>query len=168
MHHERPRGNIRRATETCDTSTLTANAKFAPVRKPASAYALNSLPRSVKKYIHRRKGVQIRSVQMQGYTDLFYVVCAAPNDIAPFWGIAFYGSEYCIVRQGLPLLARDFVEQHELYHLTDSHYQTESVLIRELKATLNALFRQPVGFAFCMLLSATNISRIRLYRQNDP
>lgn len=109
------------------------------------------------------RSVSVRTTYLQGYQHPFYIAYLSKDALVPFFGLAIYGTNYCLVAHELPMQAKKFVEAHEMYHLTDKHYDTSGVAAREFRATLWAARQEPRGFLQCTILSITNISRIHLY-----
>ena len=54
------------------------------------------------------------------------------------------------IRNDLPKIVKEFVKEHELYHLKD---KSEFWLCREIKANFYGLFKHPLGFFICVIMS---------------
>ncbi len=81
--------------------------------------------------------------------------------IAPKFGIAYGNNKDCIVRNDLPGLVKNFVTEHELYHLRDPH-TWGGWIGREIRANIVPGVKDPVGLAATILYSL-NPERLRLY-----
>jgi len=63
------------------------------------------------------------------------------------------------VRKDLPKIVRNFVKEHELYHLID---KSDFWIWREFKANLHGFMKYPFGFLLCGVMSLTP-SRLKFY-----
>jgi len=63
------------------------------------------------------------------------------------------------VRNDLPKIVKEFVKEHELYHLKD---KSQNWVWREVKANLYAFFKHPLGFIICTIMSLSP-ARLKFY-----
>ncbi len=77
----------------------------------------------------------------------------------PAFGVADIKKNTVYVRKDLPKIVKNFVKEHELYHLRD---KSKVVLWREIKANVYGLFRHPLGFLLCLIMSLAPY-RLKLY-----
>ena len=77
----------------------------------------------------------------------------------PAFGVVDIKGNTVYVRKDLPKIVRNFVKEHELYHLRD---KSKVVLWREIKASVYGLFRHPLGFLLCVIMSLAPY-RLKLY-----
>lgn len=80
--------------------------------------------------------------------------------IFPAFGRAFPEFRLALVRKDLPEPVRDFVEDHERYHLTDP---ARWWLWREIKANVYAFVRHPWGGTRCVFMSVFSLDRVKFY-----
>jgi hypothetical protein len=78
------------------------------------------------------------------------VIYQTREDLYPRFGLALPNKEEVYVREDLPRCVKRFVIRHELYHLVD---KAEWWVLREIKATVHATMRHPIGFIACVLMS---------------
>jgi hypothetical protein len=72
------------------------------------------------------------------------------ENLYPRFGLALLGKGQVHVREDLPECVKRFVISHELYHLVD---KAQWWVLREVKATVHAAMRHPIGFIACVLMS---------------
>ena len=82
------------------------------------------------------------------------IIYVKKDDLYPLFGLAKDGKAY--VRDDLPGIVKEFVREHEIYHLNDC--RTDAWCWRELRANLYAACKHPLGFL------ATSIMSIAPYR----
>ncbi len=63
------------------------------------------------------------------------------------------------VRNDLPNSVKEFVKEHELYHLRD---ESKNWIWREIKANFYGLFKHPIGFVRCVIMSLSP-HRLKFY-----
>jgi len=90
------------------------------------------------------------------------IVYVDKEKIEPYFGYAYPEKGYAYVQRNLPILVRDFVTTHELYHLKD---KANSRFWREIKANVVAGFYHPIGFTLCLIMSLST-NRLKLYYQS--
>jgi len=54
------------------------------------------------------------------------------------------------IRSDLPKIVKEFVKEHELYHLKD---KSKKWIWREIKANIYGAFKHPIGFIICFIMS---------------
>lgn len=89
-------------------------------------------------------------------TKIKYV---SKKKLYPAFGAADIKKNTAYVRKDLPKVVKKFVKEHELYHLRD---KSKVVLWREIKATFYGLFKHPLGFLLCLIMSLAPY-RLKLY-----
>jgi len=89
------------------------------------------------------------------------VIYQTRENLYPRFGLALLGKGQVYVRKDLPECVKRFVISHELYHLGD---KTQWWIWMEVKATIHAAIRHPIGFVACASLSLAP-HRIRYYWQ---
>ena len=87
---------------------------------------------------------------------IFYV---EKDSIYPAFGLAELKTNRIYIRKDLPTSVQKFVEDHELYHLTDD---AKFWLWREIKANLAGALKHPWGFVVCSVMSLAPY-RLKLY-----
>jgi hypothetical protein len=87
------------------------------------------------------------------------VVYTSKEELYPLFGKAIPQAQVAYVRKDLPHRLKEFVKEHELYHLGD---KAACWYWREIKANTFGALKHPLGFALCLLLSLT-LSRLRYY-----
>lgn len=85
----------------------------------------------------------------------------------PAFGLANFETKTVYIRKDLPKLAREFVLQHELYHIKDYDSLTKrkegySVFKGEIKANFFPFLKDPMGGIITLILSL-NPKRIKFY-----
>ncbi len=83
------------------------------------------------------------------------------NELYPAFGEADVKKQIAYVRKDLPNLVRDFVKDHELYHLND---KSKNWVWRETKAGIFSGIRHPIGLIVTILISL-HPDRLKLYVQ---
>src|SRR5512147_344825 len=78
------------------------------------------------------------------------VIYQTREDLYPSFGLALPERRQAYVRDDLPGCVERFVISHELYHLWD---KGQWWIWREVKATVHAAIRHPIGFTACVLMS---------------
>jgi hypothetical protein len=78
------------------------------------------------------------------------VIYQTRKDLYPRFGLALRDKQLVYVRDDLPGCVKRFVIGHELYHLKD---KAQWWIWREVKATIHAAMRHPIGFIACVLMS---------------
>jgi hypothetical protein len=89
------------------------------------------------------------------------VAYASKEELHPRFGYAVLEIQLAYVRRDLPGCVREFVREHELYHLGD---KSRWWLWREIRANAAGALKHPLGFALCLFLSLTP-SRLRYYAE---
>jgi len=89
------------------------------------------------------------------------VISQTRDDLYPRFGLAFPDEQQVYVREDLPRCVKRFVISHELYHLVD---KAQWWVLREVKATVHATMRHPIGFIACVLMSLAPY-RLKYYAQ---
>ena len=77
----------------------------------------------------------------------------------PAFGSSNIKKKTIYIRKDLPFIVREFVKEHELYHLKD---KSKTILWREIKASVYAGIKHPIGFFLCVIMSLSP-SRLRFY-----
>ena len=77
----------------------------------------------------------------------------------PAFGEAHIGKKVVYVRKDLPKIVKKSVKEHELYHLKD---KSKVIFWREIKANFYGLFKRPLGFLLCLIMSLAP-SRLKFY-----
>jgi hypothetical protein len=83
------------------------------------------------------------------------------ENLYPSFGVALRGKDQVYVRKDLPECVKRFVISHELYHLRD---KAQWWIWMEVKATIHAAMRHPIGFVACASMSLAPY-RLRYYWQ---
>ena len=78
------------------------------------------------------------------------VIYQTREKLYPRFGLALPDRQLVYVREDLPECVKRFVISHEVYHLSD---KAEWWMWREIKATVHAAMRHPIGFIGCVLMS---------------
>ncbi len=89
------------------------------------------------------------------------VIYQTRDDLYPRFGLALPDERQVYVRDDLPDPVKRFVISHELYHLKD---RAQLWIWREVKATVHAAIRHPIGFFACVLMSLAPY-RLKYYGQ---
>jgi hypothetical protein len=89
------------------------------------------------------------------------VIYQTREDLYPRFGLALPDKQQVYVREDLPGCVKRFVINHELYHLVD---KAQWWVLREVKATVHATMRHPIGFIACVLMSLAPY-RLKYYGQ---
>jgi hypothetical protein len=89
------------------------------------------------------------------------VIYQTREDLYPRFGLALPERQQVYVREDLPEYLKRFVISHELYRLGD---RSQWWVLREVKATVHAAIRHPIGFIACVLMSLAPY-RLRYYGQ---
>ena len=89
------------------------------------------------------------------------VIYHTREDLYLRFGLALPNKEEVYVREDLPRCVKRFVISHELYHLRD---KAQWWVRREVKATVHATMRHPIGFIACVLMSLVPY-RLKYYGQ---
>ena len=89
------------------------------------------------------------------------VISQTRDDLYPRFGLALPDEQQVHVREDLPRCVKRFVISHELYHLVD---KAQWWVLREVKATVHATMRHPIGFIACVLMSLVPY-RLKYYGQ---
>ena len=77
----------------------------------------------------------------------------------PAFGAVDVKKNIAYIRKDLPRVVKKFVKEHELYHLRD---KSKVVFWREIKANIYGLFKHPLGFLLCLIMSLAPY-RLKLY-----
>jgi hypothetical protein len=72
------------------------------------------------------------------------------GDLYPRFGLALPEKNQVYVGKDLPESVKRFVISHELYHLRD---KAQWWIWREVKATIHAAMKHPIGFVACVSMS---------------
>ena len=89
------------------------------------------------------------------------VIYQTRENLYPRFGLALLGKGQVYVRKDLPECVKRFVISHELYHLGD---KAQWWIWMEVKATIHAAMRHPIGFVACVSMSLAP-HRLRYYWQ---
>jgi hypothetical protein len=89
------------------------------------------------------------------------VIYQSRGTLHPRFGLALPVKNQVYVREDLPESVKRFVLSHELYHLVD---KAQRWVWREIKATVHAAMRHPIGFIACVFMSLAPY-RLRYYGQ---
>ena len=101
---------------------------------------------------------------MYTYKDKQYKVnFVEKSELYPFFGMAYMKLGYAKVRKDLHPLVKEFVTQHELYHLRDTK-KWGGVLGREIRASIVPGLKNPLGLMACILVSLFSKERRALYK----
>ncbi|MBM4177251.1 hypothetical protein FJ208_00395 [Candidatus Gribaldobacteria bacterium] len=96
-------------------------------------------------------------------TSNYKIFFVDKKQIYPFFGEARneFGNKMALIRKDLPQNVKDFVIRHEIYHLQDEAHK--GFIARELYANLAAAYLEPFGFLKTILLTLSDINRIKYY-----
>ena len=89
------------------------------------------------------------------------VIVQTREDLYPRFGLALPDKQQIYVRGDLPGCVKRFVISHELYHLKD---RAQWWVWREVKATVHATMRHPIGFIACVSMRLAPY-RLKYYGQ---
>ena len=89
------------------------------------------------------------------------VIYQTREDLYPRFGLALPVKNLVYVREDLPDRVKRFVISHELYYLGD---KAQWSVWGEIKVTVHAAIRHPIGFTACVLMSLAPY-RLRYYGQ---
>jgi hypothetical protein len=89
------------------------------------------------------------------------VIYQTRENLYPNFGLALRGKDQVYVRKDLPECVKRFVISHEVYHLGD---KAQWWIWMEVKATIHAAMRHPMGFVACASMSLAPY-RLRYYWQ---
>lgn len=81
--------------------------------------------------------------------------------LGPALGMAYFDTSDCVVRDDLPSTVKNFVKEHELYHLRDPH-TWGGWIGSEIRANIIPGMKDPIGLAATIFYSL-NPERLRFY-----
>ncbi len=128
--------------------------------KGRSAQAKSSIVNRQLQGLPMNTSVLPDSPKLSSFT-MSEVIYQSRENLYPRFGLALLGKNRVYVRKDLPLCVRRFVVSHEVYHLTD---KAQWWILKEVKATMHAAMRHPIGFVACVSMSLAPY-RLKYYWQ---
>ncbi len=122
--------------------------------------------RSVSSPVHTDRSdprTSIRTEDVERDGQHYRVRYMPRSELGSAFGMAYFGTNQCDVREDLPPRVRVFVKEHELYHLRDPH-QWGGWIGREIRANVVPGLKDPLGL-LATVAASLSPQRIAFYLQ---